>query len=280
MRAQPSHLLGSVLTLSLLLALSACSKRVADKAESDVAESAAVPVVTAPASTATPSGDYSDPSAAITRALTELAPNIQITAVADSPIPGLYEVTVGRRVVYVTGDGQYLVDGMMLRTTDRINLTEERHNGLRMQALESMPADERIIYPAADRKYKVTVFTDIDCGFCRKLHQEMADYNASGIEIDYVFFPRGGQRTPGFQKAVSVWCADDRNLAMDQAKAGQEMPVRECDSPINRQYQIGMEIGITGTPALVTEDGTILPGYVPAAELRGRLDQMAASKSN
>jgi thiol:disulfide interchange protein DsbC len=119
------------------------------------------------------------------------------------------------------------------------------------------------------------VFTDIDCGYCRKLHNEMAKYNAEGITVRYMPYPRSGLNTPSYYKAVSVWCSDDRRDALTRAKAGKDVPRATCDNPVQASLELGHQLGVTGTPALVLEDGQLLPGYVPAKKLSQVLDQQA-----
>src|SRR5690606_35260891 len=123
-----------------------------------------------------------------------------------------------------------------------------------------------------------TVFTDIDCGYCRKLHAEMQGYNELGIGVSYLFFPRSGLKTASYDKAVSVWCAADQQKAMDKAKAGSQVAEKQCDNPVAEQYQAGLASGVTGTPALILQDGTMLPGYMPPDQLKQRLDSLAAAK--
>ncbi|MDZ3822408.1 MAG: DsbC family protein [Pseudoxanthomonas sp.] len=207
-------------------------------------------------------------------AIQGLVPGASIDTIAESALPGFYEVTLGGQVVYVTADGRYLVQGAVFDIVNRVDLTEQKRAGARREALAGVPADRRIVFAPAEVKHRLTVFTDIDCGYCRRLHQEMADYNARGIAIEYLWFPRAGVGSESFQKAVNVWCAADRREAMTRAKAGQEVEQRTCDNPVGADYALGQQIGISGTPALITEDGSLLPGYMPADQLLMRLDGM------
>lgn len=210
---------------------------------------------------------------AVRRAIAKLVPDATIDTIAESVLPGIYEVGVGGQVVYVSADGRYLMQGNLFDIDNKVDLTERRRNGARQAALAEVPPEKRIIFAPSEVKHRVTVFTDIDCGYCRRLHQEVAEYNARGIAVEYLFFPRAGLGSESFQKAVNVWCASDRKVAMTRAKAGETLENRECDNPIAEDYAFGHRIGFGGaTPTLITEDGTILPGYMPAEVLLQRLE--------
>ena len=210
----------------------------------------------------------------VREAILKLVPDATIDSIAESAVPGFYEVSLGGQMVYVSMDGRFLVQGSIYDIENKVDLTEQKSSGARKTALEAVPASKRIIFAPTEVKHRLTVFTDIDCGYCRRLHQEMADYNARGIAVEYLFFPRAGLGSDSFQKAVNVWCAADRNEAMTVAKSGKELERKTCDNPITSDYQLGQKIGITGTPALIAEDGTLLPGYMPADQLLMRLDAL------
>lgn len=213
---------------------------------------------------------------AVRDAIQSLVPNASIDTIAESALPGFYEVGVGGQLVYVSVDGRFLIQGSVFDIVNRVDLTEQQRNGVRKTALDQIGPDKRIIFAPAEVKHRLTVFTDIDCGYCRRLHQEVADYNARGIAIEYLFYPRAGVGSDSFQKAVNVWCADDRNDAMTRAKAGQELERRSCDNPITEDTELALRIGLSGTPALITENGDLLPGYLPADVLLQRLEGLAA----
>lgn len=205
-----------------------------------------------------------------------LLPNLKPDAIAESPIPGLYEVTFGTRIVYVTADGRYLLKGQIVDLETRAPVTEEREQALKQKLLADLDESKMIIFGDKSLPHTVTVFTDIDCGYCRKLHSEVAKYNAAGIRIRYMAFPRAGLGSPSALKAESVWCADDRHAAMDKAKSGASVPRRTCDNPVAEQYRLGQQLGVSGTPALLLEDGSLIPGYVPPKRLAAALNQRAA----
>lgn len=217
-----------------------------------------------------------DVDARLRASLKVLLPTLEPDAIAESPLPGLYEVTFGTRIVYVSSDGRYLVKGRMVDLETRTEITEDREQQLKQGLLAGLDESQMIVYGDKDARHTVTVFTDIDCGYCRKLHSEMDAYNAAGIRVRYMAYPRAGIGSPSAQKAASVWCADDRQQAMDQAKSGANLPKRECDNPVAAQYRLGREFGINGTPALLLEDGSLIPGYIPAKRLAAMLDAQAA----
>ena len=142
--------------------------------------------------------------------------------------------------------------------------------------MSSLDTSGQITFSPPEAEYDLTVFTDIDCGYCRKLHAQVEEYNKQGIAIHYMAFPRAGIGSRSYEKAVSVWCADDKQGAMTDAKMGAEPAPDQCDNPVARQYQAGVELGVTGTPALLTASGQLIPGYVPPDKLRERLDLMNA----
>ncbi len=213
-------------------------------------------------------------------AIQTLVPNAKIDSIAESVIPGLYEVVLDSQIVYVSQDGKYLVQGSVFDIGKRADLTEQTRAGIRRGALQSIPKDQRIVFaPAGMPKHTLTVFTDIDCGYCRRMHSQVADYNRLGIAVEYVFFPRSGPGTESWQKAVSVYCADDRRVAMTDAKAGQPVPEKTCANPIQEHFDLGSKVGVNGTPAVFTEDGTQVGGYSAPDQLIQRLDQLAAQKN-
>jgi len=212
-------------------------------------------------------------------AIQSLVPGAAIDSIADAVLPGFYEVVLQGQIVYVSRDGKYLLQGSIYDIAAKTDLTEVSRSKQRRAALKGVGADKRIAYAPAKTKHVVTVFTDIDCGYCRKMHQEMAAYNKLGIAIEYLFFPRAGVGSESFDKAVSVWCAADRAKALTDAKAGAELDKKECANPIEEEYALGNKIGVSGTPAVIAADGTQLGGYLPPDQLLQRLDQLAAKGS-
>lgn len=206
-----------------------------------------------------------------------LVPNAKIIAISESPIEGILQVQINSDIVYVSKDGQYLIQGNIMDIDTRVNITDQAKSGIRQGLLAELNEDEQITFAPEKAKYDLLVFTDIDCGYCRKLHNQIEDYNEQGIAIHYLAFPRAGIGSASYDKFVSVWCADDQKSALTLAKNGDDPEPQKCPNPIADQYELGREIGVTGTPALVTSDGTLIPGYMPPVQLRQRLEGLAAT---
>ncbi|MEE3169216.1 MAG: DsbC family protein [Pseudomonadota bacterium] len=206
----------------------------------------------------------------IAERLSKAVPGLQVTSVRESEASGLYEVQSNNgETIYTTVDGQYLMTGDLLKITDQgiANVTEAGRAEARRATMAEFGDEGAITFAAENEKAVVDVFTDIDCPYCRKLHDEVAQLNEYGITVNYYAFPRSGPGTPSFTKYVSVWCADDQQAAMNAAKAGRTVEQASCDNPVEAQYRLGGKVGVTGTPAIVLEDGTMVRGYVPAARL-------------
>lgn len=220
--------------------------------------------------------DYS----AVEETIRGLAPGAKSIAISETPIEGVLMVQVSGDVVYMTADGKFLIQGRVVNVETREDLTETAKAEGRRELLEGMDTSKQITFSPENPEYELTVFTDIDCGYCRKLHAQVQQYNENGIAIHYMAFPRAGIGSRSYEKAVSVWCAKDQQDAMTQAKAGADPDPLQCENPIAEQYQLGMALGVTGTPALLTADGTLIPGYVPPEQLRERLDKMPAAPAS
>ena len=187
-------------------------------------------------------------------------------------VPGIFELTRGAEVVYVTADGKYAFTGDLVELASNTNLTEQHRRELRAKALDAFPESEMLVFGPKDSKYTVTVFTDVDCPYCRKLHSQIATYNRLGIRVRYVLYPRTGPNTESWTKAEQVWCSSDRNAALTRAKLGDELKTKPCaDNPVARSYALGQEFALEGTPAIVMPSGEMLPGYVPPDVLAAHL---------
>ncbi len=198
--------------------------------------------------------------------------------IRPSPVPGLYEVLVGARLYYVSADGRYLLSGRMIDLENGHDLTEAKVAQARRKMVEELGEENMIVFGPENARHTVTVFTDVDCGYCRKLHSQMEGYNRLGIRIRYLFYPRAGLDSDSARKAEAIWCADDRKKAMTLAKQGKPIPYRKCENPVAREYLLGNLVGVTGTPALVLENGELLPGYLPPARLKKILDEKFPAK--
>ncbi|MCK5888594.1 MAG: DsbC family protein [Methylococcales bacterium] len=203
----------------------------------------------------------------IKKSFSKTMPSVEIGSITQSEISGLYEVTIGANILYVSGDGKYMLQGHLIDIEGKRDLTEEKLSGARKQALDSLGADNMITFKAKNSQHKVYIFTDIDCGYCRKLHGELDQYLAEGITIQYLFYPRAGKGSDSYNKAVAVWCADDKAKALTDAKSGKKLDMKTCANPIDKHMELGVDFEVRGTPMIVTEKGNIFPGYVPAKKL-------------
>ncbi len=211
-----------------------------------------------------------DPRQAISKKL-----EVPVEAVRPSVVAGLYEVAHGGEVLYVTGDGRYAFTGDLFETEKGKNLTELRRSEARLAALKGVSDDDAIIFSPKTPRYTITVFTDVDCQFCRKLHSEIAEYNRLGVRVRYMFYPRSGPGTDSWRKAEVVWCSSNRQDALTRAKQGAEVEGKVCkNTPVARSYALGQELGIRGTPGIFTDRGEYLPGYYPPAQLLEKLKEL------
>jgi thiol:disulfide interchange protein DsbC len=195
-----------------------------------------------------------------------------------TPVPGIFELTHGAEISYVTADGKYVFSGDLYRVAEGgefPNLTEERRHDLRVKLLAGVPESEMIIYGPKNPKYTITVFTDVDCPWCRRLHSQMADYNRLGIRVRYMAWPRTAPKSESWLKAESVWCAKNRGDALAKAIAGEAVQAASCQDPVQRHHDIGRQLGVTGTPGIVLADGELVPGYVPPDELVQHLQALS-----
>ena len=215
----------------------------------------------------------------IYQSLGELLETLERKDISPTPVAGLYEVMLGARVFYVSADGRYLIQGKMTDLETGEDLTEAKVSKARKKAVDAVGEENMIIFGPADARHTITVFTDIDCGYCRKLHSQMKDYNKQGIRIRYLFYPRAGMDSESARKAVAVWCSKDRKKAMSKAKQGKPVEYRECDNPVKEHYLLGQTVGVSGTPALVLENGELVPGYIPPKRLRRILDEKFPAKN-
>ena len=189
-----------------------------------------------------------------------------------SPIDGWYTVQKGSIVAYISEDGRYLLQGDLIDLDSQLNLSEQSRSNARRELVASLKNEESILFSPAEPKHSVTVFTDIDCTYCRKLHNEIDQYLDLGIAVRYVLYPRNGRSSRAWSTSEDVWCSSNRNDALTAAKLDRKFETSQCDaSMIGKHYELGQEIGLSGTPAIVLDDGTLIGGYLPAAALRARL---------
>jgi len=187
----------------------------------------------------------------------------------ESQIPGWYTIRKGAIVAYISADGRYLLQGDMIDLESNANLTDQSRNEARVKMMSDVPNEQLIVFTPENVKATVSIFTDIDCTFCRRLHAQLDEYMAVGIEIRYFLYPRNGPTSPSWAKAENVWCASDRNEALTMAKLDEEYPTRDCDaSVVSSHYLIGQDVGLRGTPAIVLHDGSLFSGYLPPDQLK------------
>jgi len=209
---------------------------------------------------------YSELKSAISEKL-----GLAVKTIEQSPIDGLFEVLTQRGIFYASSDGRYIIRGNIFDSQQGFaNLTELAMGEMRSKKLAGFEGS-MIVYPAKDEKYKVTVFTDVDCGYCRRLHAQMSEYNRLGITVRYLAFPRGGERSQAWSDMQSLWCSKDQRQAMDDLKAGDEIKTATCPNRVPAHYELGIEFGVTGTPAIVLENGTMIPGYQEPQKLLNSL---------
>ncbi len=222
------------------------------------------------------------PAAADPRAaLLKLVPKgSKLDDLRPSPIPGIYEFQQGAEISYLTADGKYFIDGNVYDMKSRDNLTEALRTHARVALINAVPESEMMIFSPANPKYTITVFTDVDCGYCRKLHSDMAELNRLGVRVRYMFFPRTGPGTESWRKAEVVWCSPNRNEALTRAKAGAALDMNKicAPTPVRREYELGQSIGVRGTPAILTENGDYISGYMEPYELIAQLKQLQLAK--
>jgi thiol:disulfide interchange protein DsbC len=196
-------------------------------------------------------------------------PGLKVEDVRPSIVSGLFEIRMGEDSALVTADGKYLIRGDLFEIATRTNLSDASRSAGRRALLAQLDAKEAIIFAPPNPKHTITVFTDVECGYCQKLHSEIAVINALGIAVIYVAYPRGGPNTEAWTQMEAVWCAPDRQDALTRAKQGQkiERTAGCAAAPVTAQYELGHKFGLQGTPLMVLEDGRVVGGYVPPEEL-------------
>ncbi|HTC38566.1 MAG TPA: DsbC family protein [Steroidobacteraceae bacterium] len=264
-------MLRSAAVFTLLFCALASSSRAA-AVDQPAAASAAPP---AAASTAVAAS--ADPRVAL---LKLLPAGSKLDDLRPSPIPGIYEFMQGAEISYLTADGKYFIDGNLYDMKSRDNLTEALRTHARIALINSVPETEMLIFSPPNPKYTITVFTDVDCAYCRKLHSQIAEINRLGIRVRYMFFPRTGPGTESWKKAEVVWCSTNRNEALTRAKAGATLDMNKvcAPTPVKREYELGENIGVRGTPAIITESGDYISGYMEPRELLDQLKEFQVAK--
>lgn len=223
-------------------------------------------------------GQGATPDERARSAVAQLNPRAQVDYVGAAPLPGFREVIAGGQLLYVSDDGRYLMQGAVidLQQQEDVMQNSAALAQYRTKLIGTIPHGEKIVFAPPNAKYTVTVFTDIECGYCRKLHEEIAEINRQGIAVEYLAFPRMGLGSQDHKDMISVWCAPDRKRALTDAKAGKSIPSRDCKNPVTMEFDVGQRVGVSGTPAIFSAEGIQLGGYLPPAALRAKLDELAA----
>jgi thiol:disulfide interchange protein DsbC len=218
----------------------------------------------APAAAAAAAATAADPKVAIAAKMQGVKPE----DLHATPIPGIYELMRGADAAYVTADGKYAILGDLYENGTSNNLTENRRRDQRLKMLAGIPEAQMVVFGPQNAKHTITVFTDMDCAYCRKLHSQIADYNKLGITVRYIAYPRTGPHTSSWSKAEQVWCAADRKTALTDAKLGKTLTGKTCaDNPVAREYQLGQDFNLQGTPTLILGNGELVPGYLAPPDL-------------
>jgi thiol:disulfide interchange protein DsbC len=266
-----------LLPLAFVLPLIAC----AQSAGTPPAAIAAAPAVAAPA----PARVAAPPAVPVAKgdpriALSAKLPGTKPEDLRATPIPGIFELAHGSDISYVTADAKFVFSGDMYQVSldgDFPNLTEVRRREMRAAKIAAIPDSQMLVYGPATAAHTITVFTDIDCPWCQRLHSQMAQYNQLGIRVRYLFYPRTGPDTKSWYKADAVWCSANRNEAFDRAKNGEDVKPKPCpSSPVKHDYELGQEIGVTGTPGVVLENGELVPGYLAPKQMLAHITESLA----
>lgn len=210
-------------------------------------------------------------------------PGLKVEDIRPSPIKGLFEVTLGADTAYVSTDGRFLINGDLYDIDSRTNLTEASRNDVRKKLLAKLDEKDMIVFAQGAPKHTITVFTDVECGYCRKLHSEIEQITKLGIRVRYMAYPRSGPGSEDWHKMEAVWCSKDRRTAITQAKQGADVKTQNCGAtPVAKQFELGEQMGVNGTPAIFTMSGAYIGGYLPPdkllAELNDREKPAAAKK--
>jgi thiol:disulfide interchange protein DsbC len=269
-------LMPRLITAALLgaLSLTACAQAPQPPAKQEAAAAPAPPSQIKP-------GQGATPDERARSAVAQLNARVKVDYVGAAPLPGFREVIAGGQLLYISDDGRYLMQGSVIDLQQQEDIMQNsaalaQH---RTQLIATIPHSEKIVFAPPNAKYTVTVFTDIECGYCRKLHEEIAEINRQGIAVEYLAFPRMGLGSQDHKDMISVWCAPDRKRALTDAKAGKSISSRDCKNPVTMEFDVGQRIGVSGTPAIFSAEGIQLGGYLPPAALRAKLDELAAKKA-
>lgn len=207
-------------------------------------------------------------------------PDISITEFKPAAIPGLYEIVFGTRVAYVSADGQFMLLGDIIDLGSQRNLTDMRRGSLVLKSIDALGESNMIVLGPAQPKRTITVFTDVDCPYCARLHNEVPALIQAGVKVRYLLYPRAGKDSQTYKRSEAVWCSKDRVKAIGMAKRGEKVEMKSCVNPVDQHVRLGQEVGVQGTPTIVMDNGRVLPGYAPAGELLAALGLQDGKKTN
>ncbi len=212
--------------------------------------------------------------------LAKKLPGAKPEDVRPTPIPGMYEIALGASMAYISADGKYLISGDMYEVATKTNLSEAHRTHARVEALAALREGDTIVFgpaTAVATKHTITVFIDVDCGYCRKLHSQIAELNKLGIRVRYAAYPRSGPGSSSWAKMETVWCSKDRHDALTRSQLDEDIGNAKCGvTPIASEYKLGEDLGVNGTPAIFTEAGDYIGGYLPPQKLLSYLDELKA----
>ena len=209
------------------------------------------------------------------KSLAERLPQYEVSKIDTTPVDGLYQVIIGGQVIYMTKDARYMLDGNLVDLSTKKNYSEDAMSVIRLSQIDGLGEEKMVVYTPETVKHTITVVTDIDCPYCRRLHSEMDQYLDGGVKVRYIFMPLKGQGD--YKTTVTVWCSKDQNDALDKAKAGTQLEAKDCENPIDEHLKVARNLGVRGTPAIILQDGSMLPGYVPANKLVLELSKLNMS---
>ncbi len=207
----------------------------------------------------------------LTESISRFLPDVKVDSIQPTPIKGLYQVVVDSEILYMSSDGAYVIQGEIYDINERRNLTEDVRASSRVKLISDIKKDEYIEFTGKNPHDAIYVFTDVHCGYCRKLHQDVPELNARGISVRYLAYPRAGIDSETGRLMSSVWCSDNRQEALTAAKNDQPIETKSCDNPVAEEYELGRKMGVRGTPSIFLQNGRNLPGYLPPDEIEKQL---------
>jgi len=229
---------------------------------------AATPSAPAVGASSAPTATAPDPRIAIAAKMAGVKPE----DLHATPVPGVYELLRAGDAAYVSADGKYAIIGDLYETGSNNDLTEVRRRDLRLKLLAAIPETQMVVFGPQNPKHTITVFTDMDCAYCRKLHSQITDYNKLGIKVRYIAYPRTGPNTSSWTKAEQVWCSADRKTALTEAKLGKTLQTKVCPgNPVAKEYELGQTFNLQGTPTIILGNGEMVGGYLPPTDLAEEL---------